>query len=386
MWKRRRSNMETRFFSGNVAAAEGAILAGCRFFGGYPITPSTEIAERMAFRLPQVGGVFIQMEDELASMAAILGASWGGVKAMTATSGPGLSLMQENIGLGAMTETPCVVVDVQRGGPSTGMPTLVAQADVMQARWGSHGDYEIIALAPSSVQECFDLTIRAFNLSEKYRTPVIVLMDESVGHMSEKVVIPSAEEIALIERKKPTVPPEAYRAYEPDEDLVPPMACAGEGYNVHVTGLTHDEKGYPVATDPEVQARLVRRLCDKILVHEPELRDIEEFEMDDADVAVISYGISARPSKAAVKEARKRGHKVGFIQLRTIWPFPEAYFQEIAERVKTFIVVEINYGQLKLEVDRVVGRERVHLLPKLGGDIHRPEDVYRKIREVYHGA
>jgi len=205
MWKRRRSNMETRFFSGNVAAAEGAILAGCRFFGGYPITPSTEIAERMAFRLPQVGGVFIQMEDELASMAAILGASWGGVKAMTATSGPGLSLMQENIGLGAMTETPCVVVDVQRGGPSTGMPTLVAQADVMQARWGSHGDYEIIALAPSSVQECFDLTIRAFNLSEKYRTPVIVLMDESVGHMSEKVVIPSAEEIALIERKKPTV-------------------------------------------------------------------------------------------------------------------------------------------------------------------------------------
>ena len=378
--------METRFFSGNVAAAEGAILAGCRFFGGYPITPSTEIAERMAFRLPQVGGVFIQMEDEIASMAAILGASWGGVKAMTATSGPGLSLMQENIGLGAMTETPCVVVDVQRGGPSTGMPTLVAQADVMQARWGSHGDYEIIALAPSSVQECFDLTIRAFNLSEKYRTPVIVLMDESVGHMSEKVVIPSAEEIALIERKKPTVPPEAYRAYEPDEDLVPPMACAGEGYNVHVTGLTHDEKGYPVATDPEVQARLVRRLCDKILVHEPELRDIEEFEMDDADVAVISYGISARPSKAAVKEARKRGHKVGFIQLRTIWPFPEAYFQEIAERVKTFIVVEINYGQLKLEVDRVVGRERVHLLPKLGGDIHRPEDVYRKIREVYHGA
>lgn len=378
--------METRFFSGNVAAAEGAILAGCRFFGGYPITPSTEIAERMAFRLPQVGGVFIQMEDELASMAAILGASWGGVKAMTATSGPGLSLMQENIGLGTMTETPCVVVDVQRGGPSTGMPTLVAQADVMQARWGSHGDYEIIALAPSSVQECFDLTIRAFNLSEKYRTPVIVLMDESVGHMSEKVVIPSAEEIALIERKKPTVPPEAYRAYEPDEDLVPPMACAGEGYNVHVTGLTHDEKGYPVATDPEVQARLVRRLCDKILVHEPELRDIEEFEMDDADVAVISYGISARPSKAAVKEARKKGHKVGFIQLRTIWPFPEAYFQEIAERVKTFIVVEINYGQLKLEVERVVGRERVHLLPKLGGDIHRPEDVYRKIREVYHGA
>ncbi len=378
--------METRFFSGNVAAAEGALLAGCRFFGGYPITPSTEIAERMSFRLPQVGGVFIQMEDELASMAAILGASWGGVKAMTATSGPGLSLMQENIGLGAMTETPCVVVDVQRGGPSTGMPTLVAQADVMQARWGSHGDYEIIALAPSSVQECFDLTIRAFNLSEKYRTPVIVLMDESVGHMSEKVVIPSAEEVTLIERKKPSVPPEAYHAYEPDDDLVPPMACAGEGYNVHVTGLTHDERGYPTATDPDAQARLVRRLCDKILVHEPELRDLEEMEMDDADIAVVSYGISARPSRAAVKEVRKKGYRVGFIQLKTIWPFPEAYFRKLAERISAFIVVEINYGQLKLEVERVVGRGKVHLLSKLGGDIHRPEDVQQKIEEVYHGA
>lgn len=377
--------METRFFSGNVAAAEGAIRAGCRFFAGYPITPSTEIAERMAFRLPQVGGVFIQMEDELGSMAAILGASWGGMKAMTATSGPGLSLMQENIGLGAMTETPCVVVDVQRGGPSTGMPTLVAQADVMQARWGSHGDYEIIALAPSSVQECFDLTIRAFNLSEKYRTPVILLMDESVGHMSERVVIPPPEEIILVERKKPMVPPEAYHAYEPEEDMVPPMACAGEGYNVHVTGLTHDERGYPAATDPEVQARLVRRLCDKIRIHEPEMRDLDELAMDDADVVVVSYGISTRPSRAAVKEARRKGYKVGFIQLRTIWPFPEEYFQTIAERVNAFIVVEINYGQLSLEVERVVGKGRVHLLPKLGGDIHRPEEVYRKIEEVYHG-
>jgi len=256
-----------KFYSGNIACAEGAIAAGCRFFAGYPITPSTEIAEHMARRLPQVDGVFIQMEDELASMAAILGASWGGAKAMTATSGPGLSLMQENIGLGAMTETPCVIVDVQRAGPSTGMPTLIGQADVMQARWGSHGDYEIIALSPSSPQECFDLTIKSFNLAEEYRVPVILLMDESVGHMSEKVIIPPKEKIKIVDRKKPKVKPSEYLPFKAD-DYIPPMACAGEGYAVHVTGLTHDEKGYPQATSPEVQEKLVRRLCDKIRKNE----------------------------------------------------------------------------------------------------------------------
>jgi len=376
--------MQIKFYSGNIACAEGALAAGCRFFAGYPITPSSEIAEHMALRLPQVGGVFIQMEDELASMAAILGASWGGAKAMTATSGPGFSLMQENIGLGAMTETPCVVVNVQRAGPSTGMPTLVGQADVMQARWGSHGDYEIIALSPSSPQECFDLTIKAFNVAEEYRVPVVVLMDESVGHMFEKVVVPPKEKIKIVERKKPKVRPEEFLPYKAD-DFVPPMACAGEGYKVHVTGLTHDEKGYPQATSPEVQERLVRRLCDKIRKNERKLRDIEEFMMDDAEYALVSFGISGRSSKAAVRMARQKGYKVGLIRLRTIWPFPDEYFEKLANEIKKFIVVEINYGQIKLEVERNVGKEKVELLPKMGGEIHMPGEIYEKIKEVKNG-
>ena len=376
--------MQIKFYSGNIACAEGALAAGCRFFAGYPITPSSEIAEYMALRLPQVGGVFIQMEDELASMAAILGASWGGAKAMTATSGPGFSLMQENIGLGAMTETPCVVVNVQRAGPSTGMPTLVGQADVMQARWGSHGDYEIIALSPSSPQECFDLTIKAFNVAEEYRVPVVVLMDESVGHMFEKVVVPPKEKIKIVERKKPKVRPEEFLPYKAD-DFVPPMACAGEGYKVHVTGLTHDEKGYPQATSPEVQERLVRRLCDKIRKNERKLRDIEEFMMDDAEYALVSFGISGRSSKAAVRMARQKGYKVGLIRLRTIWPFPDEYFEKLANEIKKFIVVEINYGQIKLEVERNVGKEKVELLPKMGGEIHMPGEIYEKIKEVKNG-
>lgn len=376
--------MQIKFYSGNIACAEGALAAGCKFFAGYPITPSSEIAEHMALRLPQVGGVFIQMEDELASMAAILGASWGGAKAMTATSGPGFSLMQENIGLGAMTETPCVVVNVQRAGPSTGMPTLVGQADVMQARWGSHGDYEIIALSPSSPQECFDLTIKAFNVAEEYRVPVVVLMDESVGHMFEKVVVPPKEKIKIVERKKPKVRPEEFLPYKAD-DFVPPMACAGEGYKVHVTGLTHDEKGYPQATSPEVQERLVRRLCDKIRKNERKLRDIEEFMMDDAEYALVSFGISGRSSKAAVRMARQKGYKVGLIRLRTIWPFPDEYFEKLANEIKKFIVVEINYGQIKLEVERNVGKEKVELLPKMGGEIHMPGEIYEKIKEVKNG-
>ncbi len=372
--------MQVKFYSGNIACAEGAIAAGCRFFAGYPITPSSEIAEHMALRLPQVGGIFIQMEDELASMAAILGASWGGAKAMTATSGPGFSLMQENIGLGAMTETPCVVVNVQRAGPSTGMPTLVGQADVMQARWGSHGDYEIIALSPSSPQECFDLTIRAFNLAEEYRVPVIVLMDESVSHMFEKVIIPPKEKIRIVNRKKPRVPPDEFLPYKAD-DFIPPMACAGEGYSVHVTGLTHDEKGYPQATSPEAQERLVRRLCDKIRKNERKMRDIEEYEMEDAEIAIVSFGTTARSAKAAVKFARKKGYKVGLIRLKTIWPFPDEYFESL-DGIKKFLVVEVNYGQIKLEVERNVGKNRVELLPKMGGEIHTPEEIYKKIREV----
>lgn len=376
--------MRVEFYSGNIACAEGAVLAGCRFFAGYPITPSTEIAEHLALRLPQVGGVFVQMEDELASMAAILGASWGGAKSMTATSGPGFSLMQENIGLGAMTETPCVVVNVQRAGPSTGMPTLVAQSDVMQARWGSHGDYEIIAISPSSSQECFDLTIRAFNLAEEYRVPVIVMMDECVGHMFEKVVIPPEDKIMIVNRKKPKVKPDVFLPFKAD-DYIPPMACAGEGYNVHVTGLTHDEKGYPQATDPEVQEKLVKRLCDKIRKNERKIRDIEEYMMDDAEIALVSFGISARSSRAAVKMARRKGCKVGLIKLRTIWPFPDEYFEKLADLIKRFIVVEINYGQIKLEIERNVGKKKVELLPKFGGTIHTPEEIYNKIMEVKDG-
>ena len=368
--------MQIKFYSGNIACAEGAIAAGCKFFAGYPITPSSEIAEHMAYRLPQVGGIFIQMEDELASMAAILGASWGGMKAMTATSGPGFSLMQENIGLGAMTETPCVIVNVQRAGPSTGMPTLVGQADVMQARWGSHGDYEIIALSPYSSQECFDLTIKAFNLAEEYRVPVIILMDESVSHMYEKVIIPPKEKIKIVNRKKPTKNFLPYKA----DDFVPPMACAGEGYAIHVTGLTHDEKGYPQATSPEVQEKLVRRLCDKIRKNERKLRDIEEYEMEDAKLAIVSFGTTARSAKAAVKIARKKGYKVGLIRLKTIWPFPDEYFEKLDMK---FLVVEVNYGQIKLEVERNVGKDKVELLPKMGGEIHMPNEIYEKIREVY---
>ena len=266
------------FINGDEACAEGAIAAGCRFFAGYPITPATEIAERMARRLPQVQGICIQMEDEIASVAAILGASWGGTKSMTATSGPGFSLMMENIGLGMMTETPCVIVDIMRGGPSTGLPTLVGQADVMQARWGSHGDYGVIALSPSSPQEMFDLTIRAFNLSETYRLPVFVLGDELVGHMSEKVIIPSPDQIQLVSRPRPDQPAEAYLPFMAGDDLVPPMACAGEGYRVHVTGLTHDEQGYPLITPP-VHERMVRRLSDKIRVNAKKIIQVEEIEI-----------------------------------------------------------------------------------------------------------
>ena len=287
------------FLNGDDACAEGAIAAGCRFFAGYPITPATEIAERMARRLPEVSGVYIQMEDEIASMAAVLGASWGGVMSMTATSGPGFSLMMENIGLGMMMETPCVVVNVMRGGPSTGLPTLVGQGDVMQARWGSHGDYGVIALTPSSPQEAFDMTIEAFRLSERYRIPVILLSDELVGHMYERVVIPPKKALPMIRRKRPTKGPGEHLPFLGEEDLVPPMACAGEGYRLHVTGLTHDEMGYPVIT-ADAQERLVRRICDKIRMHASEIVRVEEQDTEDAEVVVVCYGSSAR---SAMKSA-----------------------------------------------------------------------------------
>ncbi len=367
------------FFNGDIACAEGALAAGCRFFAGYPITPSTEVAERMAERLPEVGGVYIQMEDEMASMCALLGASWAGAKAMTATSGPGFSLMMENIGLGMMMETPCVVVNVQRGGPSTGLPTLVGQADMMQARWGSHGDYEVIALSPMTPQECFDLTVQAFNLSEKYRIPVLLMSDEVVGHMMEKVVIPPQEEIQVINRKKYTGPPDAYLPFQTDGDLVPPMVSAGEGYRIHVTGLTHDERGYP-AMNADVHGRLVRRLVNKIRRNVDDIIMVEETNLDDAEVAVVSYGISARIAHHAIESARAAGVRVGMLRLLTVWPFPEKRIRELAQRVKAFVVPEINYGQMVFEVERcAAGRAHTILVPHGGGYVHNPRTIFEAI-------
>ena len=369
------------FWNGDVAAAEGAIAAGCKFFAGYPITPSTEIAEHIAERMPQIGGVYVQMEDEIASIAAVLGAAWAGAKAMTATSGPGFSLMQENIGLAAMTETPCLIINVQRGGPSTGLPTLVAQSDVMQARWGTHGDHEIIALAPNSPQECFDLTIECFNLAYRYRTPVILLMDEAGGHMTERVVVPDKTKIQLVDRKKPKGEPGKIRIYEADEDLVPPMPYAGEGYNIHMTGLTHDERGYP-STIAETQERMIKRICDKIRIHADEIVRFEEFMVEDAEIVVVAYGITSRVVKRAVMLAREQGIKAGMLRLITIWPFPEKEVRKLAQNIKKFLVVEINYGQIVLEVERCACHAKVEFLGKMGGSVHTPAEVLAKIMEV----
>ncbi len=368
--------------SGDDACAEGAISAGCRFFAGYPITPATEIAERMSERLPEVGGNYIQMEDELASMAAVLGASWAATKAMTATSGPGFSLMMENIGLGIITETPCVVVNIQRAGPSTGLPTLTGQGDMMQARWGSHGVYSIIALSPGSPQELYDLTVRAFNLSEKYRLPVLVMSEAATGHMYEKVVIPPAGDIELVPRRKPTVSPEAYLPFKPDPDLVPPMANAGEGYRLHVTGLTHDERGYPAMT-AEAQDKLARRLVDKIEKNKADIIELEEDGMRGAEVVICTYGISARVSRIAVEQAKGEGIRVGMLRLITVWPFPDERIRDIARGVKAFVVPEINYGQIALEVERCAcGMAKVVLVPHMGGGVHAPELILEAIRQA----
>lgn len=368
------------FYSGDLACAEGALTAGCRFFAGYPITPATEIAERMARRLPQVGATYIQMEDEIASIAAVIGASYAGLKAMTATSGPGFSLMQENIGLAVMTEAPCVIVDVMRGGPSTGQPTMAGQQDVMQAKWGSHGDYEIIALAPSSVQEAFDLTVEAFNYAETYRVPVMVMMDAIVGHMWERVVIPPLEQIDIRNRKKPTVPPSEYMPFKPDKDLVPPMAVFGEGYRFHATGLTHEEDGRPRTESIKVQQRLVQRLCDKIRKNSDKIVKVRPVMMEDAEVAVIAYGIESRAALSAVRKARNAGIKAGLLKLVTLWPFPEKQVAEIAKNVKTIIVPEMNYGQLVREVERAAKVTPVTFLPKLGEEPHRPEEIFEAMK------
>jgi len=369
------------FMHGDAACAEGGIAAGCRFFAGYPITPATEVAERMARRLPEVGGVYIQMEDEIGSMAAILGSSWGGVKSMTSTSGPGFSLMMENIGLGMMTETPCVVVNVQRGGPSTGLPTLVGQADVMQARWGSHGDYGCIALAPSSPQECFDLTVQAFNLSEIYRQPVFVMADEVVGHMTEKVVIPRPEGLKVVARGRPGQSPREYLPFHTTGRMPAPMAVVGQGYHVHVTGLTHDERGYPVIT-ADVQERNVRHLVDKIRNNAEKIIQVDAVGLEDARVVVVAYGCAARVGRQAVEDLRSRGQKVGLLRLVTLWPFPSKLIRSLAGRVKAFIVPEINYGQMAYEVERTAqGKAETMLLALMGGSMHTPEEIAEAVGE-----
>ncbi len=375
------------FLLGDYAAAEGAIMAGCRFFAGYPITPATEVAERMSTRLPQVGGIYIQMEDELASMNAILGASWSGAKSMTSTSGPGFSLMMENLGLGIMLETPCVLVNVQRGGPSTGLPTLVGQQDMMQARWGSHGDYEIIALSPNSPQELFDLTIRAFNLAEKFRTPVLVMTDAEVGHMTERVIIPPPEEIELVQRplvRKGDVEPDHFRIYRDsesgDDGHVAPMAIAGEGFRFHITGLTHDERGYP-AMNAEASEWNIKRLVNKIRLHRDEIIQVEERHLEDAEIVVVSYGISARTSLWPIEQARKEGIRIGYLRLITVWPFPVEQIRALAKKIRAFVVPEINEGQILREVERcAAGQAHVIGVNRLGGDILEPQQVLSALR------
>ncbi len=371
------------FMNGDVASAEGALAAGCSFFAGYPITPSTEIAERISRRFHITGGIYLQMEDEIASLTAVLGASWGGRRAMTATSGPGFSLMMEGLGLAVMTETPCVVVNVQRAGPSTGLPTLVGQQDMMQARWGSHGDYEIIAYVPNSAQEMFFYTYKAFNTAEQYRVPVLVMADEVVAHTTEKVSIPAASELPLTARRRPSVPPREFLPYKPDDDLVPPMACAGEGYRIHVTALTHDERGYP-SINAEAQDRLVRRLVDKIRKNAGEIHEYEETSLDDAEIVLLSYGISSRSSKEAVRICRSRGIKAGLFRLITVWPFPEERLRQVARNVRAIIVVEINLGQIVYEAERLCGKfVPVHLISGAGGRIHTPGEIVKVVEELY---
>jgi 2-oxoglutarate ferredoxin oxidoreductase subunit alpha len=365
---------------GNEACVEGALAAGCRFYGGYPITPSSEIAELLSRKLPEVGGRFIQMEDEIASIAAVIGASIGGAKAMTATSGPGFSLMQENIGYAAMTEIPCVIVNVQRTGPSTGLPTKPAQGDVMQSRWGTHGDHPIIVLSPTSVLETYLLTVRAFNLSEKYRTPVILLMDEVVGHMRERVDLPAPVTLEVTDRIAAHVPPEWYFPYEDTSTDVPPIASFGEGYRYHVTGLFHDRSGFPTERLDEIGA-WISRAFGKIEQHRQDIISFEEDCPRDARILVVGYGASARSARHAVKQARAKRYKVGFFKLETIWPFPEEAVERLGAQCRKVIVPEMNLGQLALEVERVVGRQKVTRINRADGEMIAPQQILAAIEE-----
>ncbi|HNS98918.1 MAG TPA: 2-oxoacid:acceptor oxidoreductase subunit alpha [Polyangiaceae bacterium] len=373
------------YLDGNHAACEGALAAGCRFAAGYPITPSTEVVERIAQRFPTMGGVFIQMEDEIAASITLQGGVWAGKKALTVTSGPGFSLMMEHVGLAAITECPCVFVNVQRGGPSTGLPTLPGQADMMQARWGSHGDYEIIALCPQSPQECFDFAIKAFNLAETWRVPVMLMMDECVGHMTERVVIPNAEDIEVVERNFTKKKPGEYKPFDAGDGWVPEMAKAGDGYNLFVTGLTHDERGYPVMNH-HAQEKLVHRLVDKIRKNADKICEWEEDGIEGAEVVVMSYGITSRVAQRGVEIAREQGIKVGTMRLIVAWPFPEKRVKQIAPTIKSFVMPELNYGQMVFELERcVAGMTRTVLVPHGGGEVHDPQVIANAIIEAARG-
>jgi 2-oxoglutarate/2-oxoacid ferredoxin oxidoreductase subunit alpha len=380
----RKNDRKVLLLQGNEALAEGALAAGCRFFAGYPITPASEIAEHMALKLPALGGSFIQMEDEIASMGAVIGASLAGVKAMTATSGPGFSLVQENLGYACMAETPCVVVNVMRGGPSTGLPTLVSQGDVMQARWGTHGDHPIIVLAVSSVRDCFEITVFAFNLSEKYRVPVIILSDEVVAHTRETFVLPSPDEIEVFDRVTPTVPPEWYLPYEDTGTGVPPMAAFGDGFRHHVTGLTHDERGFPTQRSDDINV-LMRRLFRKITQGFHEIQRVETFMMEDAEIAVIAYGSVARSSRRAVIEAREHGVKAGLLQLVTLFPFPRRYVEKVLQQCRAVLVPEMNMGQISREVKRVhLNSSRVETLNRVDGRLITPREISDCLIKMYY--
>ena len=378
---------KARLMQGNEACVEGALAAGVRFFGGYPITPSTEVAEGMAKLLPTVGGKFVQMEDEIASMGVVLGASLAGKKAVTASSGPGISLKQELIGYAAAAEIPVVIVNVQRVGPSTGQPTAPSQGDVMQARWGTHGDHPMIALSPWSVREAFDTTVMAVNYSERFRTPVILLMDEIVGHLREKVELPEASAIEIYPRRKPTCSrAEGYEPFTPDKDLVPNTANFGEGYHIHVTGLIHDDTGFPIGS-PKITREVTKRLHEKIDIARDEITHVEEYFMDDAEYAVVAFGGTARTAYEAVANARKKGIKVGMVRLITIWPFADKAIKKIAEKVKGILVAELNYGQLVGEVERVVaGKCPVELCAKYDMTIFEPAEIEAGIDELVAGG
>ncbi len=376
---------KVQFLLGDMACVYGALLAGCSFFGGYPITPASEVTEGMARMLPRVGGTYIQMEDEIGSIASVIGASWSGAKSMTATSGPGFSLMMENYGFAAMTETPCVIVNIQRTGPSTGQPTLGAQGDMMQAKWGTHGDFEAIALAPSTVQECMDFTIEAFNLAEKYRNPVCIMADGEIGHLRERVVIPDEKDLKIIDRVPATIDKKKFIPFSNSQtrkSKVPDFPTFGTGYRTYVTGLTHNEKGFPATDKQPDHERLVKRITTKITDDLDKLTDVEKLYLDDAKTVFVTYGATSRPAESAMEMARAKGKKVGLLRLKLVWPFPFKEIQKLAGTVDKIIVPEMNLGQIVHPVHEYVeGQCEVVSAPKIGGEMHLPGELYKYLEE-----